>query len=387
MPNPLAVQRYQRTTQADLTTISATIGDFEVWFRGQALADAPERGDPFLAVSLLPAMYAGQDLDLRDMPPVSSQLLATLDQIQEIWTTWNPELRRINVRANPAPEQRPRSQRTGTFLSGGVDAVHAVLTGAGSGEQLAFINGFDFSMSVDEWAAASARVSRMAAKLGGEFTAVETNWISFTRHHHIARSTSHGGCLVAVAQLLAPARMTIASSNSWIRLTPWGTHNLLDPLWSTDLTSIRHFGSDALRAEKVAVVAGRPELLDELWVCHDDPLHNCGRCTKCSRTMAVLKVIGASTDSFRESKGDPIERYLRAVPSSWEKVYLTELRWTAERHGNDPRLLARIDATGRALRRRVAMRELRNLLLPQRKRLGRGETDLRPWGYGPVPDS
>ena len=386
MPQTLAVQHYQRNRHPQGTTISATIGGFEVWFRGAHLDQAPERGDPFLAVALIPAMFAGADLDLRDLPPVSGQLLGSLEQIQEIWTTWNPELRRIDVRANIAPEERPVSTRTGTFFSGGVDAVHAVVAGAGPGELLAFVNGFDFVMSDTDWDTATARAARLADKLGGELTTLETNWISFTRHHRIARSTSHGGCLIAAAHLLAPARMTIASSNSWLRITPWGTHNLLDPLWSTDLTALRHFGSDALRSEKVAAIAARPELLDDLWVCHDDPVRNCGRCTKCSRTMAVLQVIGATSRGFADTTGDPIDRYLRAVPRTWEKVYLGELRRTVVEHGADRDLLRRIDAADRALNRRVALRELRHLLLPPH-RPGRGEVDLRPWGFGPVPES
>lgn len=386
MPETLSVQRYQRNVQAHGTTISADVGGFEVWFRGQQLAQAPERGDPFLAVALLPAMYLAADLDLRALPPVSTRLLESLDQIQEIWTCWNPELRRVAVRANPAADAAPLHSRTATFFSGGVDAVHAVVAGAGPGEQLAFLNGFDFVMSDADWASATARAARLADKLGGDLVTLQTNWITFTRHHRIARSASHGGCLVAAAHLLAPSRMTIASSNSWLRITPWGTHNLLDPLWSNDLTTIRHFGSDALRSEKVAAIAARPELLDDLWVCHDDPVRNCGRCTKCSRTMAVLRVIGATSRGFADTTGDPIDRYLRAVPRSWEKVYLGELRRTVVEHGGDPALLRRIDATDRALNRRVALRELRNLLFPPR-RGGRGEVDLRPWGFGPVPES
>jgi hypothetical protein len=100
----------------------------------------------------------------------------------------------------------------------------------------------------------------------------------------------------------------------------------------------------------------------------------------------VLSVIGASSRGFADPGGDPVERYLRAVPRSWENVYLSELRHTVVAYGNDPALLRRIDATGRVLHRRVALRELRNLLMPPRPR-GREVVDLRPWGFGPVPEA
>jgi hypothetical protein len=385
MPDTLAITNYHRANHP--ATISATVGGFDVWFRSRGLTQAPERGDAFLAVALIPAMYAGMDIDLLQLPPVSATLLAKLDLIQEIWTSWNPELRRVTIRANVAPDQHGTSDRTATFFSGGVDAVYAVLAGGGPREQLVFINGFDFAMTPTDWATATARVERLANLLGGEFETVETNWIAFTRSHRIARSTSHGGCLVAVAHLLAPARMTISSSNSWGRLTPWGTHPLVDPLWSSDLTAIRHFGSDALRAEKVAAIAVRPELLDDLWVCHNDPLVNCGQCTKCSRTMAVLRVLDAPMRGFSTHEGDPIAQYLEAVPRTWEKIYLNELRLMVERQGNNPELLREIDATYRKLSRRVAIRELRTRLFPTVRRATRQTIDLRPWGLGPVPDS
>ena len=386
MPNSLVVTRYHRSVQPDTTTISATIGDFEVWFRGPALAAAPERADPFLAVALLPAMYAGADLDLHHLPPLSTRLFTALDRIQEMWTAWNPALSRITVRANLAPDAPPITTQTATCFSGGVDAVYAVIAGAGPREQMALINGFDFVMSPADWASALTRTRKLAEKLDGELTGIETNWIDFTRHHRISRPASHGGCLVAVGHLLAPSRITIASSNSWLRLTPYGTHNLLDPLWSTDLTTVRHFGSDALRSEKVAAIAARPELLEELWVCHANPVRNCGQCLKCSRTMSILKVIGASTASFLNADGDPIDRYLRAVPHSQEKVFLEELRRTVKEHGADPELLRRIAATDRAVNRRMALRALRNLIMPRRPRT-RHDIDVQPWGYDPVPES
>jgi hypothetical protein len=386
MPNSLTVGHYKRLQQGDTSTVSAMIGDYEVWFRGRYLAKAPERGEAFLAVALMPAMYAGTDLDLRDMPPISTKLLGALDQIQEIWTTWNPAFSRIAVRANVATDESPISPRTATCFSGGVDAVYAVTAGAGPNELLALINGFDFFMSPADWAIATARAGRLATTLAAELATIETNWIQFTRHRRISRPASHGGCLFAVGQLLAPSRMTIASSNSWLRLTPYGTHNLVDRLWSTDLTTFRHFGSDALRSEKVAAIAAVPGVIEDLWVCHVNPVRNCGQCLKCSRTMAVLKVIGASTASFLDPGGDPIDRYLQAVPYSQEKVFLDELRRTVLQHGADPGLLRRIAAADRAISRRAALRGLRNLMLPRRPRTHQ-DVDVLPWGFDALPES
>jgi hypothetical protein len=241
-------------------------------------------------------------------------------------------------------------------------------------------------MSPADWAIATARAGRLATTLAAQLATIETNWIQFTRHRRISRPASHGGCLIAVGQLLAPSRMTIASSNSWLRLTPYGTHNLVDRLWSTDLTTFRHFGSDALRSEKVAAIAAVPGVVEDLWVCHVNPVRNCCQCLKCSRTMAVLKVIGASTSSFLDPGGDPIDRYLQAVPHSQEKTFLDEFRRTVLQHGADPGLLRRIATADRAISRRAALRGLRNLLLPRRPRTHR-DVDVLPWGFDALPES
>ena len=383
MPDTLAVTNYQRIKQAATTTISANVGGIEVWYRGKPFAETPELADPFLATALIPAMFTGATLDLRHLPPVSASLLANMDQVQEIWTQWNSELKRVEVRANVAADQPPATSRTATFFSGGVDAIHAVLEGAGPGEQLVFINGFDFAMTEDQWATASARVGRLAAKLDGDFCAVETNWIDFTRHHRIARSTSHGGCLVAVAHLMAPARITIASSFSWAWLKPWGTHPLLDPLWSNGLTEIRHFGCDAARDEKVARIAHQPDLLDELWVCHVDPLGNCGRCPKCSRTMASLQLYGLPMRGFRSSEGDPVDRYLRGMRKKPQRAFFSEFSQSVRRHAKDPTMITRVEAAGRALARREALRKLWKLFAPAKPAPDIRDGDLRPEGFGP----
>jgi hypothetical protein len=102
--------------------------------------------------------------------------------------------------------------------------------------------------------------------------------------------------------------------------------------------------------------------------------------------MAVLKVIGASTASFLDPGGDPIDRYLQAVPYSQEKVFLDELRRTVLQHGADPGLLRRIAAADRAISRRAALRGLRNLMLPRRPRTHQ-DVDVLPWGFDALPES
>jgi hypothetical protein len=86
----------------------------------------------------------------------------------------------------------------------------------------------------------------------------------------------------------------IAATDHYTQLSPWGSHPLLDPLWSTEATTIIHDGSEATRAEKIMNWICRSDLaLQNLRVClSPNDQYNCGRCEKCLRTMIPLYVAG-----------------------------------------------------------------------------------------------
>jgi hypothetical protein len=103
-----------------------------------------------------------------------------------------------------------------------------------------------------------------------------------------------GAALAAVAHALAPnhGKVYIASSYSYANVHPWGSHPLLDPLWSTDAVQIVHDIGET-RMDKLRVVVQHPEALARLWVCWENlGNYNCGLCEKCIRTMLALRVLG-----------------------------------------------------------------------------------------------
>jgi 7-cyano-7-deazaguanine synthase in queuosine biosynthesis len=387
-PSPLVIKQWRSELSAGQGTVRADVGGIEVWFRAPDAFPLAASGDPWLAVGLLPAMALGATLDLRDLPPLSPKLLAALPTIQDIWTQWNPQIHRIEVLANSGPAAAPNAERM-CFFSGGVDATFSALARAESLTRLVFVNGFDFAMSPGSWAAALARVESLGTKLGIPVLGVETNWIELTRHHRISRGMSHGGCLMGVAHLLAPAEMIVAASNSYARLAPWGTQPVLDPLWSTEATAITHHGASATRAEKVEVVARHPGLLGELWVCHEAAERNCGDCVKCRRTRATLALVGVDSLAFPDAKGDPIRRYAQVIANGLEQVYLPEIIALAQRVGRHDAVKT-LTRAGLRLRLRLLLREADDVFLGGRlsgfKRRHEAPADLRSHGLGPLPE-
>jgi hypothetical protein len=385
----LVVRDWRMDHESNGTRISADVGDMNVWFRIPPGVRAAETGDSFLAVALIPAMAVGADLDLTALPPVSSELLARLGDMQDIWTSWNPLMQRIKVRANEGTSNAPAMHGGAAFFSGGVDALFTALERRADLDQLVFINGFDFNMSADVFADARARVARQAGRLGLPLVAVETNWIDFTRRHRIARSTSCGGALAGVALLLAPERMVIASSYTYARLTPYGSHPLLDPLWSTGATQIEHYGCHARRDEKMMAIAQRPEFLPDLWVCHRDPVKNCGACPKCLRLRVSLWLFGKDQIAFPAASGDPVAAWCRVAHYSSEWSFLADLIWMAHECGRDD-VVRRLKATAQRLRLRelVYMADASFLggAISRLRRRDAETPDLLPWGVGPHPE-
>jgi hypothetical protein len=85
----------------------------------------------------------------------------------------------------------------------------------------------------------------------------------------------------------------ISASNSPDSIRPWGSHPVLDTLWSTEGLEIAQVGFEENRFEKIRRVSKSELALRSLRVCWQ-PVdeYNCGRCPKCSLTMAALYLLG-----------------------------------------------------------------------------------------------
>ena len=110
---------------------------------------------------------------------------------------------------------------------------------------------------------------------------------------------SHGAALASAALCLegSISECIVASTCSYAQLHPWGSHPILDPLWSTDSLRFLHDGTEARRIDKLRVIAGNEWAMKHLRAC-DNPSSsgNCGACEKCLRTMVGLHVIGRLAD-------------------------------------------------------------------------------------------
>ena len=286
--------------EADTRTASARVEipaeHHDLWFRGSREMIVPRGADAFVITCLPTAMRLG--LTMKVEASVSPRLLAALDPIQDILGKWYPELRRIRVEAQPGPDaERPPRRGTVAFFSGGVDSFYTALKHRDALGALVLVHGFDMPLgNLALRARVTAALQQAAEALEKPLVEVETNSRPFTDRHVRWDLHQFGAALAGVAAACSglAGRVLIASSESYAHLDPNGSHVLLDPLWSTEYTTILHDGAEATRVEKLEAISDFPAALALLRVCWENPdnAYNCGRCEKCLRTMANLAAAG-----------------------------------------------------------------------------------------------
>lgn len=345
----LVVGPASRLRTADGERIAFHVGEFEVHFtvQGHALpAELP--GEVALAAALLPAMHEAADLVLDTSWGLTEATLAGLPALQARYAAWAAGLSTTFRPIRVTARARQRVPRSGvlSFFSGGVDGLYTALQNTATIDRLVMLRGIDMHLDNESlWLEARAATGETARRLGKPVVDVTTNIRYLCYHHGLKWALQFQAAgLAAIAHLLAPDRMLVAASTTLADPHPFGSHPLLDPLWSSGDTQLVCDGPVG-RGEKLRVIVRHPETLTRLRVCWHDAGFNCGRCEKCVRTMAGLSLLGAPAPSF-------------PVPFSW--TMLTSLEGSDPIHRDYLRELAALE---RDRPDRAGRRTLRRLLV------------------------
>ncbi len=289
-------------------------------------------GDLWLPPLLLLAMRRGERLRLSD--PISPGRRAALRQIQEILTTWYPtRMQRVRISApDPEPPSSSLADRvrrrlpgadeaggtrgkllTATCFTGGLDSFYTLAKNRKRVDALLYAYGVDVPLHEME---ATRRVESLLKDVAGEYGTrlleVRTNLKRALRHEIAWGFEWHGAGLASFGTLFTPviSRLYLPATLSYIDMLPWGSHPLLDPLWSTSRLKIVHDGAEASRIDKLRRVVDDPVARRHLRVCFTEFADsNCARCLKCLRTMASLKVLGRLQDVETFPQPFDVERF------------------------------------------------------------------------------
>lgn len=329
----MIIKKFRKTTTAERARISATLiwencdrPSQEVYFETTAEygADLHVNPNSWLLCSALAAMRYGEKrikIDAPISPEVKDGLINSMKCLLE-WHGGdnNPEgtLRDRQVISIEAPLQTEvlfpdKQPRAGALFSGGIDAlamvrdnhlnfasdhprriqdgilVYGVLEGENEQDP-------SFQNVVNA-------VTNMANDAGIELIQVYTNayahFRDLDRDFSFWRFEYHGSFLAAIAHAFAPrlSVASIASTYDFANLEPWGSHPLLDPLYSTTGLQVRHENAALSRLEKTKLVGEWDVALKQLRVCNEkesykEGNYNCGNCEKCVRTMTAFLSLG-----------------------------------------------------------------------------------------------
>ncbi len=347
------VSRFEARIESNV----AVIPEFTVRFDIHAEIEPPEAlGDAWLAGLLLPAMFAGETLEVR--APVSHRLVRTSREVQRIFHAWYPALLSEVDVVTPKIVQTGRCNDSGPaacFFSGGVDSWYSFNKNRPQISALLTVKGFDLPFADEKIWPELVRANReIADEAGVDLIAIETDIRDrvdpgmgcFRRRYEGSDfwgDCFHGACLNAAGLLLQKrfSRIFIASSLPYWRLRPWGSHPLLDCLWSNGSLEFVHDGSEASRMDKVREICKVPSALQHLRVCptYFQGRYNCGRCEKCRRTMLALRVFGVDEKRLNFDQplvlrdiemNPPPKKYLLPVYREILEVALTK---------NDPQMI------------------------------------------------
>jgi len=341
---------------ARVRRIPRGLPDRRIWYRfpaelGPALV---ERADPFLPALLFCAIAGREPLEIEGA--VSKRLAAGAEKAMAIWRRWYA-LAPVPVSAALVSAESSEPQVTASFFSGGLDSFYTVLKNLGSpaGEpkvsELLFVWGLDIGLDNRElYRAVRGRLQAIADGLGLRLVLASTNLRELTDRFAAWGKHQFGAGLSSVALCLGRRlrRVYLPASYTFVHAHPWGSHPLLDPLWSTESLTVIHDGSEATRPEKARWQVGRsPLALEHLRVCFENPgnAYNCGRCEKCLRTMVNLEVAGALDLCRTFDTPLDLDRLRRlTITSPHIRINYIDSLEHLDRHGGDPELRVALDA-------------------------------------------
>ena len=320
----MKIENFNKTVSAQRARVSATViwencdrPEQEVYFETTAeyADDLYVNPNSWLLCSALAAMRYGEQRIAIDAP-ISPEIRDGLINAMRCLIDWHGGDRRvISIEASIETEVLfpHKTPRAGALFSGGIDALAMVRD-----NQLNFTP--DHPRRIQDgilvygvlegenepdpsFQHVVQGVTAMAEDAGLELIPLYTNAYAHFRDldsdFSFWRFEYHGSFLAAIAHAFAPrlSVASIASTYDFANLEPWGSHPLLDPLYSTVSLQVRHENAALSRLEKTKLVGEWDVALKQLRVCNEkasyqEGNYNCGNCEKCVRTMTAFLSLG-----------------------------------------------------------------------------------------------
>lgn len=300
----------------DYVTRTMHLDGKSIYFKTKSDVDIPplQNWDFAVLASVFTAMRKRQPLHV--CGPVSKSLLRNLEDFQEVWAIWLPDLYAIiPITADHEIDSTPTSNKNGVFaFSGGLDSSFTLLRhqikDAGrrtvTPKAAVLINGFDLSLSnphAIEVASKSAQA--ILDQMDIQLSTVETNWKTDLCHNW--RMEHMTGIVACLSQFQGVADIAmIGSDGGGDHLDiPWGSNMFTNPYLSSDAMKVYTEGAGFSRSERIAYVLKHSNLAPHIRVCWENAQTgaNCGNCEKCIRTQLNFRSVGVEPQGYKKIAG------------------------------------------------------------------------------------
>lgn len=288
IPFSVGISRSKSSAMGPATSVTR-VTDQGIWIESDVpLADTLQWSIP---LRLVRAVAVGEALVLGGVSPRLASNLATIRDIYAAWIAGHE----IPLSFERSSDAAAPHSGVSLFFACGVDSFYSLVKHRDEIDNLILVHGFDVPVAdTTTFALVEAQARDVARLFGKRLILARTNLHWERPEMPCGWGRYHGAALAAVALALAPnhGKVYIASSYSYADLHPWGSHPLLDPLWSTEAVQIVHDDLET-RIDKLRLLVQYPEVLARLRVCWQNVgKYNCGCCEKCIRTMLALRALG-----------------------------------------------------------------------------------------------
>ncbi|MBD2197362.1 MULTISPECIES: hypothetical protein [Calothrix] len=269
----------------------------------------------FLIACTIVAFYYGEKRVFIDAE-ICPQLLENLQTAMAMLKVWYKRSDRsiipIEAKIKTTVPTPTTPKQASIFFTGGIDTLATLrlnrinypLEHPRSIKDGLFIYGFS-NTTLENYEKAYKSFDEIKKDAGITLIPVYTNLYAFVKDLDVEqfgiefwKDYYTSAALSAVAHAFSSrlASISVSSSDEIAYLQPWGTHPLLDTLYSSYDFTIRHEYIALSRFTKTKLVAEWDLALQKLRVCDQLSLPpgylNCGECPKCVATMAQLAALG-----------------------------------------------------------------------------------------------
>ncbi|MGD8386725.1 MAG: hypothetical protein PVG49_06265 [Desulfobacteraceae bacterium] len=265
--------------------------------------DIAQNADPFVIGTIYLLMQSGHEVRVHG--EVSPSLLWNLEEFQGAWTSWEPGLKKVPIRADneKEPEFQRNSSESIVAFSGGVDSCFTAFHytrnhGLAHPSPLTagvMMHGFDIPLSQPEVFASALKRSRaMLSSLDLELIPIATNYRELVTDWVHSFGAATASCLCLFSKRFRAGYISQGLTFNDFHLLHEGSNPLTDPLLSSDSFSIVPTGSAYNRASKIFAMREWDEFLRYLRVCWQGPNkdQNCCECEKCMRNILTFRALG-----------------------------------------------------------------------------------------------